>query len=412
MKKKILIVGAGITGLSSGLNLIRNGLNVTLIDRVDVGNENQTSYGNAGLLAASSIIPLSSPGLLRNLPFYLFSKSSPLFLKYSYLPKLLPWAIPFLRNSNKSNFDYIIKNLHQLTYDTVEQHLALSKSTEASKFINKGKISMIFRNQDEIFKSKSDLEIRKKYKFNFKKLNNQEFTKNYSYLSNHYKSGIEFYDHGWISSPQKYLQALKKEFIKLGGIFKKDEVTSISDKAVTLKDGKIISANKIIVCSGIWSKRLLKTINHKVNIEAERGFHIVLKKVNFLPPNPLMIINKKIAITPMEDTLRFAGIVDFSGVDAPENKSRYDYIRSLIKNIIPSLSWKEEDLWMGQRPSTSDSLPVLGKSNSMKNVYFAFGGQHVGLTIGPKLGKLVSDLILNKKTNINLDPYLQSRFNN
>jgi len=128
----------------------------------------------------------------------------------------------------------------------------------------------------------------------------------------------------------------------------------------TLKDGKIISANKIIVCSGIWSKRLLKTINHKVNIEAERGFHIVLKKVNFLPPNPLMIISKKIAITPMENTLRFAGIVDFSGVDAPANKSRYDYIRSLIKNIIPSLSWKEENLWMGQRPSTSDSLPVLG----------------------------------------------------
>ena len=143
LKKNILIVGAGITGLSAGLNLIRNGLNVTLIDRVDVGHENQTSYGNAGLLAASSIIPLSSPGLLRNLPFYLFSKSSPLFLKYSYLPKLLPWAIPFLRNSSKSNFDYIIKNLHQLTYDTVEQHLALSKSTAASKFINKGKISMI-----------------------------------------------------------------------------------------------------------------------------------------------------------------------------------------------------------------------------------------------------------------------------
>ena len=125
-----------------------------------------------------------------------------------------------------------------------------------------------------------------------------------------------------------------------------------------------------------------------------------------------MIINKKIAITPMEDTLRFAGIVDFSGVDAPENKSRYDYIRSLIKNIIPSLSWKEEDFWMGQRPSTSDSLPVLGRSHSLENVYFAFGGQHVGLTIGPKLGKLVSDLILNKKTNFNLDPYLQSRFNN
>ena len=138
----------------------------------------------------------------------------------------------------------------------------------------------------------------------------------------------------------------------------------------------------------------------------------MLKKVNFMPPNPLMIIDKKIAITPMEDTLRFAGIVDFSGVDAPANNSRYDYIRSLIKNIMPTLSWKEEDLWMGQRPSTSDSLPVIGRSISMKNIYFAFGGQHVGLTIGPKLGKIASDLILSKKTNINLEPYSQHRFNN
>ena len=110
-----------------------------------------------------------------------------------------------LRNSSKSNFDYIIKNLHQLTYDTVEQHLALSKSTEASKFINKGKISMIFRDQDEIFKSKSDLEIRKNINL-ILKIKQPRVHKKYSYLSNHYKSGIEFYDHGWISSPQKYLR--------------------------------------------------------------------------------------------------------------------------------------------------------------------------------------------------------------
>ena len=412
MKKNIVIVGAGITGLSAGLQLLRGGLEVTLIDRVDIGSEKQTSYGNAGLLAASSIIPLSSPGLVKNLPFYLFSKSSPLFLKYSYLPKLLPWLIPFLKNSQKHNFTNIIKNLHQLTYDTVEQHVALTKNTKASKFINKGKISMIFKDQSEILKSKSDFEIRKKYGFNFKNLSDYEFTNQYNFLSNNYNSAVEFYDHGWISSPQKYLEALKKEFISLGGIFKKAEVTSISNNQVILKDSNIISADKILICSGVWSKKLLKNIKHKVNIEAERGFHIVLKKVSFLPPNPLMIIDKKIAITPMEDTLRFAGIVDFSGVDAPANNSRYDYIRSLIKNIMPTLSWKEEDLWMGQRPSTSDSLPVVGRSKSMKNIYFAFGGQHVGLTIGPKLGKIASDLILSKKTNINLEPYSQHRFNN
>ena len=410
MTNDILIIGAGITGLSAALYLKRNNLRVILLDKVNVGSKKQTSYGNAGLLAASSIIPLSSPGLIQKLPNYMFSKSSPVFFKYSYLLKLMPWLIPFLKNSNNEKFLSIIKNIHELTYDTVEQHVNLTKNTKASKFIKKGKITMIFENKNENEQNSRDLEIRKNYGFNFKKICNSKFLKDYYYLSNNYDSGTEFKNHGWISSPQNYLKALKTEFLSIGGKFINDEVKNIEKNFVTTMSNRVFKAEKIIISSGIWSKRLLKNLNHKVNIEAERGYHIVLKGVNFLPPNPLMIINKKIAITPMENTLRFAGIVEFAGIDEPEIKSRYNFIRQLIKKIMPDLKWKSEDLWMGQRPSSSDSLPIIGKSDKIKDVFFAFGGQHVGMTMGPKVGKIISDLILNKKNNIDLSPYSQNRF--
>ena len=129
-----------------------------------------------------------------------------------------------------------------------------------------------------------------------------------------------------------------------------------------------------------------------------------------MPPSPYMINDLKLAVTPMENGLRFAGRVEFSGIDSLESKKQFNIIRSGIKKIYPSLTWEEEDIWSGQRPSTSDSLPVLGNSKQNKNLFFAFGSQHVGITIGPKIGKITSDLIVGRKPNISLSQFSHDRF--
>ena len=129
-----------------------------------------------------------------------------------------------------------------------------------------------------------------------------------------------------------------------------------------------------------------------------------------MPAFPYIVNDLKFAITPMDDGLRFAGTVEFGGLDAPASEERIEYIKKGIKKIYPDLEWDNEEFWMGHRPTLTDSLPVVGESKLMKNVFFAFGGQHVGITIGPKLGRIITDLILSRKPNILLSPYSHDRF--
>ncbi|MEM7751319.1 MAG: FAD-dependent oxidoreductase, partial [Pseudomonadota bacterium] len=136
--KRIAVVGAGILGVSTAEWLRRDGNTVELIDRVEPGSPEQTSYGNAGILANSSIVPVAVPGLISKIPSMLFDPESPLFLKWSYLPRLLPWITRFLANGNEKTVRRIVEGLVHICGDSVDQHLTLSRGTPAEEFINHG----------------------------------------------------------------------------------------------------------------------------------------------------------------------------------------------------------------------------------------------------------------------------------
>ena len=410
MTTSVIIIGGGITGISTAENLRREGLKVTLIDRVEPGDEGQTSFGNAGLLAISSIIPISSPNLWKNIPKYLFSKNSPISLNWFYLPKLLKWLIPFMKNCSEKKFASIVKSINELTHDSLLQHTSLSKGTGAEKFIKNGTVKVIFKSKNDFAKVENEFNLRKKYGFNFEQLSRNEILKDDALISSDYNFALGFPNHGWLTSPSKYIKTLKNHFVKNGGKFLKDEVLDINENYVITKNNGNIKTNKIVICTGVWSGQFLKKIDHFVNIESEKGYHIVLKDVNHMPPSPYMIYDLKLAATPMDNGLRFAGRVEFSGLDSSVSEQQFQIIRNGIKKFYPNLKWQDEEIWSGQRPSTSDSLPVIGESKIKKNVFFAFGGQHVGMTIGPKLGKITSDLIVGKKPNISLEEFSHDRF--
>ena len=410
MKPSAIVIGGGITGISTAENLRREGVDVTLIDKVEPGDERQTSYGNAGLLAISSIIPISSPNLWKKIPKYLFSSESPILIKWSYFPKLLKWLIPFMRNCSREKFLSIVNSLNELTHDSLQQHDLLSKGTGAEKFLKTGPVKVLFKSKDDFYSLKNEFNLRKQYGFHFNHLDREEILKNDPLISPDYNFAASFPNHGWLTSPSKYIKALKEHFVKNGGKFLQDEVLNIQNNYVLTKKNGQLNGDKIVVCTGVWSGKLLKNIDHYVNIESEKGYHIVLKGVNHMPPSPYMINDLKLAVTPMENGLRFAGRVEFSGIDSPESEKQFQIIKNGIKKVYPTLSWDDEDMWSGQRPSTSDSLPVLGQSKLNKNLFFAFGSQHVGITIGPKIGKITSDLIIGRKPNISLSEFSHDRF--
>ena len=410
MTVKVLVVGAGITGVSISENLRRFGADVTLVDRVTPGDIKQTSFGNAGMLARAAIVPISTPGLLKKIPKMLVDPLSPLFVKWRYIPKLLPWLVPFLKSGSRENLVHTVAALDSLTNDSVEQHVKLSRGTGAEKFIQKGRFGFLYPDEKAYADDKLAREIKTSFGYKFRKLIRADLEKLDANISNRYNFAMVFENHGWITNPSKYVKTLFDHYRSCGGNFIQSEVRGINNKSVTFADGTMRAADKIVIAAGVWSKFLGKKIKLRSKIESERGYHIFFKGANVAPPFPLMITDGKFIATPMEGGLRCAGVVEFGGLRASPSSAPKNLIRQKIKAVYPGLKFDGEETWMGHRPSTPDSLPLIGPVDGFNNVICAFGAHHIGLTVGPKIGLLITDLIFDRKTNFDLIPFRTNRF--
>jgi len=164
------------------------------------------------------------------------------------------------------------------------------------------------------------------------------------------------------------------------------------------------------LATGAWSKKLAATFGHKVPLQGERGYHILLKNPSQVPEQPYLITDNKFGLAPMLGGLRCAGTTEFAPLDAEPSNSPIQLLEESVKQVYPDLTWESAETWMGHRPTTVDSLPMLGRTKSAPNVIYAFGGQHLGLTMGPKVAQIIRDIVLDKPTNIDLSLYAVDRF--
>jgi len=344
---KIAVIGAGIVGVSTALWLRRDGHNVTVFDRIEPGDSKQTSYGNAGLLARSSVIPVPTPGLIKAVPKMLLTKDGPLFLKWRYLPKLLPWLIPFLKGANESTVRRVATALTDILGDAVEQHTTLAEGTDAAQYITKGSYTFLYKDRAYYEKEALSFSIRAENGFTWDEV----------------KAEIQ-------------------------------DLTPLENgSAQVTASGETHQFDRVTLASGAWSKKLADKLGHSVALETERGYHVMLKDSSIRPPNPYMIGDAKFGLTPMQQGVRAAGLVEFGGLEAAPSTAPLDLFRRSLRRVYPKIEWHEEETWMGHRPSTTDSLPLIGESTRAKGIYFAFGAQHIGLTSGPKTGRLIADMI-------------------
>ena len=413
MSKSIIVIGAGITGVSSAEWLRRDGWDVTIIDRIDPGHPDQTSFGNAGLIARGAIIPVSTPRLFFKAPAMLLNPNSPLYLRWSYLPRLAPWLAPFLRNGNERKVTEIAAALAALTNDSVDQHQALASGTSAAAFIHTGEYVNLYPQKSEYLADPLSSSLRKKHGFDPDHIDRAEILARDPNIGPAYTFGTVYRNYGWLSSPGDYVAALFGYYQSQGGSFKRGEVADIvagDTPSVTLKGGEVLTADKIVLAAGAWSKLLNKKLAPKVKLEAERGYHVSMYNPNFTAPNPYMVTDASFVITPMNGFLRAAGVVEYGGLDAPASAAPVNLLRKQMKKVYPTLKFEYDEVWMGRRPTTPDSLPVIGESADSPNVIHAYGGQHIGITIGPRIGRLVADIAVGRRTNMDMNAYSVDRF--
>ena len=410
MKQSVIVIGSGITGVSCAEELRRSGAKVTLIDRVKAGDPSQTSFGNAGILAREGIMPIANPSMLKMIPQILLSPSSPVYLKWSYLAKFSPWALQFIMNGTRPKALPIILALNELIYDTVENHIQLSKNTDAARFIEKGDMTLLFRNRKQFSSDKFANQTRRNLGITWEELSRDKLLDRDPHISKLYQFGLAYKNHGWITNPAAYVSSLAKHFQKNGGKILIGEVSKINGNNVELKDGNILKAKNIVLATGAWSKNLATQLGHNIPLQAERGYHLSLKNASHMPPNTYLITDKKFGLTPMDGFLRCAGQSEFAPLEMPPNPKAIRNLRKFLFRFYPKLEYESETIWQGTRPTLPDSVPMIGRSSKNTSVIFAFGGQHLGLTMGPKVGKMVRDIIFERQTNINMKPYSSDRF--
>jgi len=390
---------------------LRAGHSVTLVDRGEPGQG--ASFGNAGILAACSMLPVTGPGLLRKGPGYLFDKNFPLYIRWSYLPKLAPWLARYMSHANDADTKRIAEGIAGVTTDTVEQHQDLSGNTKAAKYIQHSSYSYAYADRASFDADKYLWDIRRHYGFDPEIIEGAAVREVEPFVGESIGLLAQMKDHGFVLNPGAYVATLAEVFVELGGNLVQEEVLDFD-----LQGGRVAAVQTrknhfdceaAVVTSGVWSKPLLEKIGLKVPMEAERGYHIVFKNPNGAPKQPLMMAAGKFVATPMEMGLRCAGIVEFGGVDAPPSKAPLDLLRKSVKTYFPSLKAEAEEEWLGFRPATTDSLPLIGEVSNT-GVYTAFGHHHIGLTGGPKTGRLIAQMISGEPLSSDVDAYNPTRF--
>ncbi|WP_439522068.1 NAD(P)/FAD-dependent oxidoreductase [Marivita sp.] len=411
MKKHVIVIGAGIVGVSTAIWLKRFGQEVTVIDRDGPGQG--TSFGNAGLLAACAMVPVTTPGLISKAPKMLLDRNSPLFARWSYLPRITPWLVRYLKHANDRDTRRIAADLNGITADTVAQHFALTEGLKAREFLRKSDYAYAYASRSEFEADSYSWELRREHGFEPTLIDGsavQEFDPNFG-PSITCLAVVK--DHGFVVDPGGYVAGLAQEFQDMGGRVLQATVQDIQTREgmaprVITPDGPI-ECDSVVLASGAWSKPLMSSLGLNIPLESERGYHIVMTDASGGPRAPSMISSGKFVATPMKAGLRCAGIVELGGLEAGPSEAPFALLRRQIKEAFPLLEFDREETWMGHRPATTDSLPLIGQVRQT-GVYTAFGHQHVGLTAGPKTGRMVAGLIANQPTNQDLTPFAPHRF--
>ena len=413
--KSVGIIGSGIQGVCIGLQLIKKGIPVTIFDRHDpLSTEfKAASYGNAGHFSPYAVLQSNRPDVLFDVPKMLFSSNGPLALKWNYILKMIPWFGNYLKNCNKESALHTAKYMHQILNLSNDAYQDIFKEINISNLVEKKGIIYIWTNKN--LKSRNfEIKVRNDLGIEQKLLTQKDVLELEPNLNPVFDAGVIYENAMHTRDPHGILKEIFKLFIKKGGKFMQENIKSLKqdseNETIIKSETDEYRFEKSVIASGAFSKNLTDQLGENIPLDTERGYHVHFKKMDHLITRPVIFLDKGFGMTPMNQGLRAVGTVELGGLKNPPSKKRIDYVINCAKELLPQLE-KHNDEWLGFRPTLPDFLPILGPSLKNKNIVYAFGHHHLGWTLGAITGKIVSGIVAEEKTNLDLSPYSSKRFN-
>jgi D-amino-acid dehydrogenase len=410
--RQVTIIGAGVVGTVCANYLLREGHNVTLIDRTGPGE--MTSFGNTGGISPASVVPVAMPGMLKDIPRWLRDPYGPLHVRWTYLPHCLPWLLRFLRFGRRNEVLRISKALTQLNMPTFDAYMPLLRDAGLENLFHQTGQLFVYRSHQALEHDKFAIDLKRATGLRVDILNSDEIRQLEPTLSKAFTHAHFIPDHGHCKNPFRLVQGLAEHFVRHGGKLVRTEIRGIElgpegPTRLMTADGST-KATCVVIAAGVWSRNFTRRLGHHVPLESHRGYHVTLPNPETMPRFMVLSVEDKIAITPMEMGLRIGGTVELAGLDAPPNYVRAQNLLKLGQRALPGLRSEGMTRWMGHRPCLPDSLPVIGPSPKVPNLYFAFGHGHQGLLGASKTGQVIAELVSGRPASIGLAPFRVDRF--
>lgn len=369
---------------------------------------------HAGLLSPDTAVPIALPGMLRKVPGWLTDPLGPLSVRPGYFPRALPWLLRWIEAGRLQRVMAIsdaMRALHRESLDCWQELLGSQLYRELIRPI--GRVQ-VWEGDADTSNAQIERQVLERHGIRADILTADDLRQMFPGIAREVTRGLLMPGNGFTVSPQRTVRTLGELLRQEGG----EQIHERAMKLVPAEGGGWMvmtntanrSASHLVVAAGAWSRQLLEPLGIKVPLETERGYHAMLFDPEVVPALPISNKTRAFGVTPMEDGLRVAGTVEIAGLDAPPNEQRAKILVQHARRMFPGLSGAKVRYWMGFRPSTPDSLPILGEAPGRPGLHFAFGHGHFGMTGGPPSGRLVARMIAGEQSGLDPAPYSAQRF--
>lgn len=410
----LIIVGAGVVGLSCALAANGLGWDVTIVDRDFEGD--RASHGNAGGIAVTECLPLSLAGMGLKPLRWLFDPLGPLAVRPAHAPRLLPWYLALRKVSKPENYARIADALACLNRRALADFEAMLEKIGLSADLHKRGALTVYETEKAFQADQASWRFKQDRGVRWREVDAAELRRLEPGLAPVFKRAVMLEDWAHINNPKRVVDALRANLVARNVRLVKGEAAQlhVNDTrgiaGTVLTEGQRILGDRVLVAAGAWSARLAQTVGDKALLESERGYNTTLPASAAHLNREVIFAERMFVATPLEIGLRIGGAAEFAGLEAPANYRRSGALLKLAHRYLPGLDESGAQKWMGNRPATPDSLPVIGHSPRSERVMYAFGHGHLGLTQSASTAALIGELLAGHTPSIDLTPYAISRF--
>ena len=382
LQVRVAVVGAGIIGCCIAHALQVRGASVTLFDRDEPGSG--CSYGNSGAISESSVAPLALPGVLSSIPAMLLDRQGPLYLPLAHLPRAMPWLVRFVASAREARVLAAAQELARLHAGAIVKHEAFARALGVPELILKRGHLHVYPDGAALKKDAASWDLRTRFGFRFEQLDRAGILDLEPGISSRYNVGIFLPDHATILNPLRYVQAIARDFMARGGRIRRQKVSAAAPAEgggwQLLHTGTAEAFDRVVIAAGAWSDQLLKPLGIRLGLQSQRGYHVQFQGGPQVVTRTVVLVDRKIFVTPMEEGVRVGGTVEIGGLVRPPDPRRAELLARIALDVFPELAGTASSTWMGHRPCTPTSVPFVGPAAGRTGLWIAAGHGHLGMT--------------------------------